>query len=78
MAKSKRMSDEDLVNAVEQQSANAIGATSSTLSNQRSKAMDFYFGKPFGGERADHSQVVTREVLDTIEWLKPELMKIFS
>lgn len=76
--KSKAQKEEELLTIVEQEMAMSIGYDTSELSDQRSKAMEYYLGEPYGNEKAGQSQVRTREVLDTIEWIKPELMKIFA
>ena len=78
--KGDQMTDEELASFIDQETSAALGGDSESnrLSRQRAKAMDYYLGEPFGGETTDNSQVVTREVMDTIEWLKPELMKLFA
>ena len=72
------MNDDELVSMVDQELSAALGNDSDTLSSQRSKSMEYYLGEPYGNEESDKSNIVTREVLDTIEWIKPELMKIFA
>lgn len=72
------MDDRELSSAIDQQVQVALGQDADKLSQQRSDAMEYYLGEPYGNEQRDRSQVVTREVMDTIEWVKPELMKLFS
>ena len=48
------------------------------LSQAQSKAMDYYHGKFYGDEEEGQSSIVTREVLDTIEWEMPSLMRVFA
>lgn len=72
------MDDLELSAAIDQQVNSALGQDSDELSNQRADAMKYYLGEPYGNEQRDRSQVVTREVMDTIEWIKPELMKLFA
>lgn len=50
----------------------------SSLSAQREKAMDYYLGQPFGNEQEGRSQVVSTDVQDTIEWIMPTLIRIFT
>ena len=77
--KGRKFNDEELAAHINGQLANALGGDdSSELSNQRSKAMEYYLGEPYGNEMEGQSTVRTREVMDTIEWIKPELMKIFA
>lgn len=47
------------------------------LSDERSQALDYYLGKPLGNEIEGRSGVVSRDVFDTIEWIKPQLADIF-
>lgn len=56
----------------------AAGYIGGDLSDQRTKAMDYYHGEPFGNEEEGRSQVVSRDVADTIEWIKPSLLKTFA
>ena len=51
---------------------------SSTLNAEREQALDYYLGKPYGNEVDGRSQVVTRDTLETIEWMLPSLLKIFT
>jgi hypothetical protein len=82
MAKQEKgtsMTDEELCSVIDQEESAATGhSTSGRLQRQRSKAMEYYLGEPFGNESPEHAEVVTREVMDTIEWIKPELMKMFA
>jgi len=50
----------------------------STVSEDRAKAMRYYLAEPFGNEVPGRSQVITTEVADTIEWMLPQLIKIFT
>jgi hypothetical protein len=53
-------------------------AESSSLQSDRQEAMAYYNGDAFGNEVAGRSQVVSRDVHDTIEWIKPSLLKMFA
>ena len=48
------------------------------LSEQRRKALRYYLGEPFGNEIEGRSKVVSTDVSDTIEWILPSLLKIFT
>lgn len=50
----------------------------SELSQQQAENLKYYFAEPFGNEKPGHSQVVTRDVMETVEGIMPELMKIFA
>ncbi len=49
-----------------------------TLQIDRFNALNTYFGRPLGNEIADSSKVVLPEMRDTVEWIKPQLMRIFA
>jgi hypothetical protein len=72
------MEDRELSALIDQECQSALGIESSKLSDQRADAMKRYYGEPYGNEEPDRSSVVTREVMDTVEWIKPELMKLFA
>jgi hypothetical protein len=41
-------------------------------------AWDYYFGKKYGNEVDGRSSVITRDVLEAIEWAMPDLMRVFA
>jgi hypothetical protein len=49
-----------------------------TLSAGRREALDRYTGKNVWPSKAGQSSVVTREVLETVEWLLPQIVKVFA
>jgi len=48
------------------------------LASEQSTNLDYYYGLPFGNEVDGFSRVVTRDVLETVEGIMPDLMKIFT
>ncbi len=49
----------------------------STLEIERAMALDYYNGRPMGNEVDNRSSVVLTPVRDTIEWIMPQLMRMF-
>jgi hypothetical protein len=76
MALSK-ITEEELLARIQGEITDALGY-SDTISEQRTKAMDYYYGLPFGNEVDGRSQYVDSSVMDTIEWIKPSLMRVFA
>jgi len=73
------MINDSTLNAIlEEQINNSIGGYSSDLENDQALSMDYYFGRPFGDEQDGLSTVVTRDVLETIEWIMPSMMRVFA
>lgn len=54
------------------------GQTMNTLEIDRYNALNAYYARPLGNEVEDRSQVVIPELRDTIEWIKPQLMRMFA
>ena len=57
---------------------NALGYYDSEYSTDRVTLMDYYMGEEYGNEQEGRSQVVTTEVADTIEFIMPSLMRMFT
>src|SRR5690242_19065175 len=93
MAKGKMTDEELLALIAQYERASlgsqvAAGATISTtlsptntaltsLEIDRYNALNAYFARPLGNEIENRSQVVLPEVRDTIEWIMPQLMRMF-
>lgn len=71
------MTENELVALVQTEVRQSIGYYQGMLAEQRRKAMDYYYGEPYGNEQEGRSRIVTRETMETIEWILPNLMKIF-
>ena len=72
------MTKRELSAHLEQEIQSALGYKDGKLTEQRSDALDRYYGKKYGNEQEGRSQIVTRDVADVIEWIMPSLMKIFT
>ena len=77
MAKEK-ITEEDLVTRIRGEITDSLGYMGDTISSQREMAMKYYYGLPFGNEVEGRSQYVDSTVQDTIEWIKPSLMRVFA
>lgn len=49
-----------------------------TIGAYRLASMREYYREPYGNEEEGWSQIVTSEVQDTVEWILPELLDIFT
>jgi hypothetical protein len=77
MAKEK-ITEEELVTRIRGEITDSLGYMGDTISSQREQAMQYYYGLPFGNEVDGRSQYVDSTVQDTIEWIKPSLMRVFA
>ncbi len=48
------------------------------LASEQADNLKYYYGQPFGNEVDGFSNIVTRDVLETVEGIMPDLMKIFT
>ena len=74
----KAITDEQLITRIRGEITDSLGYMGDTISQQREQAMEYYYGLPFGNEVAGRSQYVDSTVQDTIEWIKPSLMRVFA
>jgi hypothetical protein len=72
------MKSDELIALIEQEEAQCLSAYTGVLAEQRRKALQYYYGQPYGNEVEGRSQVVTTEVKDAIEGIMPSLMAIFT
>jgi hypothetical protein len=73
-----KLSDSEIRSLLDDEIRQAVGYDSSELSGQRKKALEYYYGEPFGNELEGRSSYVSRDVADTIEWIMPSIMRIFA
>lgn len=76
--KSEPMTPDEVKAAVSAEIARAVGYAGSDLAGPRDEALRYYLGEPYGTERPGRSTAVTREVADTVEWIMPQLLRIFA
>jgi len=71
------LTDNDLKAALSAEITSSLGYLGGSLSEQRAENQSYYYGEPFGNEIEGRSQVVLRDVADTVEWIMPSLMRVF-
>jgi hypothetical protein len=72
------MKKSELNSLVNTEIDNAYGAFDGDLSGEIAEGIDFYLGEPFGNEEDGKSSVISRDVMDVIEWIMPSLMRVFT
>lgn len=77
-----KMTDDELLAIADAEIASSVGRSGSKLSQFRLKALQYYNGEKVGAlappESEGRSQIVSKEVADTIEWIMPSLMEVFT
>jgi len=72
------LDDSEIISMVESEINGSSEYMDSEISTQREKAMEYFYGEPFGNEEDGRSQVVLTDVQDTLMWMMPSLMRIFT
>ena len=72
------MTNDELASKLSNEIDSATGNFNTELSEQREQSMKYYLGEPFGNEIEGRSEIVTTDVRDTIEYIMPSLMRIFT
>lgn len=57
---------------------NAITYAHGDVADERAEAFKYFLGEPYGNEVRGRSSVVTRDVMETVLWAMPSLMRIFT
>lgn len=74
------INDDELKSITGSEIMDAVGSvfSGSQIAEERRQGMRLFYGKPFGNEVQGRSQVVMTEVADTIHWIMPSLMRMFT
>lgn len=73
-----KMSDDDLLDLLRRKEEAAADYVNGELGEAREIAMREYHRMPYGNETEGESQVVASDVQDTVEWILPALLKVFT
>lgn len=71
------MGDDELKSIIKNEIEKSAGIEGSEISQERRRALRHYHGKAFGNEIEGRSKVVLTPVADTIDWILPDLMRMF-
>jgi hypothetical protein len=74
----RELDDQEIISLVEGEINGSSDYIDSEISAQQAKAMEYFYGEPFGNEEDGRSQVVITDVQDTLMWMMPSLMRIFT
>lgn len=70
---------DELLGRLKAEEASAVGEDfENQVLQEQADALRAYYGDSYGDEAPGRSQVVTREVFETIEWIRPDLLRIFA
>jgi len=70
-------SEQELVAFLGQKIGQSMNDEDGDISDVRIENYNYYVGKLYGNERDGYSSIVTREVLEAVEWAMPAVLKAF-
>jgi hypothetical protein len=73
-----KLSDDNIRAIIGARLSRSLDSADSELRGQRERALDFYYGRALGNEVDGRAQVVSKDVMDTIKWMMPSLMRALS
>lgn len=73
-----KLTDDEIRAYIDGRISRTINTTDIELRAERTKALDFFYGRPMGNELEGRAQVVSKDMMDTIEWMMPSLMRVFA
>lgn len=76
--KKQEKSEQEILSILAKEIHNSSGYIGGEIVARRKKSLEYYLGNPLGNEQEGRSQVVSNDVMDTVESLMPSLMKIFT
>ncbi len=76
--KKQKKSEQEILSILAKEIHNSSGYIGGEIVARRKKSLEYYLGNPLGNEQEGRSQVVSNDVMDTVESLMPSLMKIFT
>lgn len=75
--KSKPMDEHEIVKHLSNKIDQAMNDEDGDLSDVRKENLNYYIGAEYGDERRGYSKFVTRETLETVEWVMPSVLRVF-
>src|SRR6476620_3241004 len=71
------MDERELVAILRSEDIDATSYYTSELAKDQANLKDRYFAKQYGDEVDDRSAVCTHDIEDTLNWMLPDLMRVF-
>lgn len=77
MPREQRMDERKLLALLEAEEQDAVGYYRGEVAADQEQALEYYYANPFGDEVDGRSQVVSQDVRESVEWLMPDMARIF-
>lgn len=77
-SKNRAKTEDEIVALLKNQINSAISGSENDSQSEQALALDRYYGRLYGNEVEGESQVTTRELFETIQWILPSLLRPFT
>lgn len=74
----RALTEDEIKQALSREIEDSFGGLGSKVEEQRRLSIRYYQGKPIGTEIKGRSEVVSLDVLESIQWAMPSLMRMFT
>lgn len=72
-----KLTNRDLVAIIRGHRENSLGTDKGDLGSERATALDHYHGRPYGNEVDGRSQVVSKDLMEAVDWALPAIIRAF-
>ena len=72
-----KMDESELLTIVQSEEEDSVGFYDSEIAAEQERALEYYYGLPFGDEVEGRSTIVSHTVAETVDWLMPDLLRVF-
>ena len=73
----KALGEREIVNFLARKIDSSMNDDDGDLSEVRKENLNYYVGAEYGDERKGYSKFVSRETLETVEWVLPSVLRVF-
>lgn len=73
-----KLDDDELLALLRRKEESASSYVHGALAQEREQGLREYYRMPYGNEEEGWSQIVSSDIQDTVEWIMPDLLDIFS
>lgn len=74
----KKLTQTEIVSQLDEMAATAVGYSYRDVEKEQDDALKIYRGEPYGDEEEGMSQVVMRDAAECVDWVMPDVMRVFA
>lgn len=71
------LTDREVLSILQAEERASVSYWTSEIADEQAENLSYYLGEPFGDEQDGRSSVVSRDVAEVIDWMMPDLLRVF-